>query len=171
MSKVYCCTHLLLYTSFQVPPPVPKKPNVLLLPSSTPSSTNGNTECQIPQTDSPVGLQSPEVAFVPEGFPGTSVPYMLEPDENHVGMDEDSSKESSLQDSAIIELEGKLACTGIGEGTDSDCTDPSFTQIPCVYTHILEPFNVVIAVMMPEMVFKQINLNCSKLDQTKTLVG
>lgn len=105
-----------------------------------------------------MGLQSPEVAFIPEEFPGTSVPDMLEPYENHLGMDEDSSKESSLQDSAIIELEGKLACTGIGEGTDTDCTDPSFTQISCLYIHILEPVNVMIAVMMPEMVFKQLKL-------------
>ncbi|XP_077962219.1 NHS-like protein 2 isoform X3 [Gasterosteus aculeatus] len=90
----------------KVPPPVPKKPNVLLLPSSVHPSTNGGAERPTPQADSPVGLRSP------------GVPDMLEQDENHVGMDEDSSKESSvhssLHDSSLTELEGKMAGAGIG---------------------------------------------------------
>ncbi|XP_037832468.1 NHS-like protein 2 isoform X2 [Kryptolebias marmoratus] len=42
----------------KVPPPVPKKPNVLLLTTSIHSSTNGSTDRQISQTDSPVSLRS-----------------------------------------------------------------------------------------------------------------
>lgn len=108
-------------TAFQVPPPVPKKPNVLLLPSSVHSSTNGNTDRQTPQADSPVGLRSPVAAFSPEEFPSTpTVPDMPEQDENHLGTDEESSKESSLQsslqDSSLTELDGKMASTGIGAG-------------------------------------------------------
>ncbi|XP_053199136.1 LOW QUALITY PROTEIN: NHS-like protein 2 [Scomber japonicus] len=104
----------------KVPPPVPKKPNVLLLPSSVHSSTNGSTDRQTPQTDSPVGLRSPVGAFPPEDIPTTTpnVPEMPEQDENHLGTDEDSSKESSLQsslqDSSFTELEGKMAAIGIG---------------------------------------------------------
>nr|XP_046236577.1 NHS-like protein 2 isoform X2 [Scatophagus argus] len=103
----------------KVPPPVPKKPNVLLLPSSVHSSTNGSTERQTPQTDSPVGLRSPLAALSPEEFPSTpTVPDMPEHDENHLGTDEESSKESSLQsslqDSSLTELGEKMADTGIG---------------------------------------------------------
>ncbi|XP_067379394.1 NHS-like protein 2 isoform X2 [Channa argus] len=103
----------------KVPPPVPKKPNVLLLPSSVHSSTNGSTDRQTPQTDSPVGLHSPVRAFPPEDIPSApSVPDMPEEDENHLGTDEESSKESSLhsslQDSSLTELEEKAASTGIG---------------------------------------------------------
>ncbi|CAK6974819.1 NHS-like protein 2 [Scomber scombrus] len=104
----------------KVPPPVPKKPNVLLLPSSVHSSTNGSTDRQTPQTDSPVGLRSPVGAFPPEDIPTTTpnVPEMPEQDENHFGTDEDSSKESSLhsslQDSSFTELEVKMASIGIG---------------------------------------------------------
>ncbi|KAF1380842.1 hypothetical protein PFLUV_G00168200 [Perca fluviatilis] len=103
----------------KVPPPVPKKPNVLLLPSSVHSATNGSTERQTPQTDSPMGLRSPVGTFPPEEFPGfTSVPDMLEQDENHLGTDEESSKESSLQsslhDSSLTELGGRMASTAIG---------------------------------------------------------
>ncbi|XP_034712925.1 NHS-like protein 2 isoform X2 [Etheostoma cragini] len=103
----------------KVPPPVPKKPNVLLLPSSVHSSTNGSTERLTPQTDSPVGLRSPVGTFPPEEFPGfTSVSDMLEQDENHLGTDEESSKESSLQsslqDSSLTELGGRMASTAIG---------------------------------------------------------
>lgn len=107
---------------FQVPPPVPKKPNVLLLPTSVQSSTNGSTDRQTPQTDSPVGLQSPVGAFPPEDIPSAqSVPDMPDEDENLLGTDEESSKESSLQsflqDSSLTELEGKMSSTGIGAGT------------------------------------------------------
>ncbi|XP_027143347.1 NHS-like protein 2 [Larimichthys crocea] len=103
----------------KVPPPVPKKPNVLLLPSSVHSSTNGSTERQTPQAESPVGLRSPVGTFCPEEFPSTpSVPDMLEQDENHLGTDEESSKESSLQsslqDSSLSELGEKMSSTGIG---------------------------------------------------------
>lgn len=103
----------------KVPPPVPKKPNVLLLPSSVHSSSNGSAERQTPQTDSPVGLRSPVGAFSPEEFPSTpNVPDLSGNDENHLGMDEESSKESSLQsslqDSSLTELGEKMSSTGIG---------------------------------------------------------
>ncbi|XP_034054957.1 NHS-like protein 2, partial [Gymnodraco acuticeps] len=103
----------------KVPPPVPKKPNVLLLPSTVHSSTNGSTDRQTPQADSPVGLRSPVGTFSPEEFPSSpSVLDMLEQDENHLGTDEESSKESSLhsslQDSSLTELGGKMASTEIG---------------------------------------------------------
>ncbi|XP_071315040.1 NHS-like protein 2 isoform X1 [Trachinotus anak] len=99
----------------KVPPPVPKKPNVLLLPTSVHSSTNGSTDRQTPQTDSPVGLRSPVGTFPPDDIP--SAPYMPEQDENHLGTDEESSKDSSLQsslqDSSLTELEGKMASSTI----------------------------------------------------------
>ncbi|XP_069570931.1 NHS-like protein 2 isoform X1 [Brachyistius frenatus] len=103
----------------KVPPPVPKKPNVLLLPTSVHSSTNGSTDRQTPQTDSPVGLRSPVGAFPPEDIPTTlNIPDMPEQDENYFGTDEESSKESSLQsslqDSSLTELEGKMGSAGIG---------------------------------------------------------
>ncbi|XP_074555217.1 NHS-like protein 2 isoform X2 [Halichoeres trimaculatus] len=100
----------------KVPPPVPKKPNVLLLPSSVHSSTNGSTERQTPQAESPVGHRSPVGALSPEEFPSTpNVSDMPEQEENHFGTDEESSKESSLQDSSLTELGGKMASTGIVE--------------------------------------------------------
>ncbi|XP_072233053.1 NHS-like protein 2 isoform X1 [Leuresthes tenuis] len=103
----------------KVPPPVPKKPNVLLLPTSLHSSTNGSADRQMSQNDSPVGLRSPVGAFPPDYIPTSpSVPDMSEQDENHLGTDEESSKESilqsSLQDSSLTELGGKMASTGIG---------------------------------------------------------
>ncbi|XP_038586706.1 NHS-like protein 2 isoform X2 [Micropterus salmoides] len=113
----------------KVPPPVPKKPNVLLLPSSVHSSTNGSTERQTPQTDSPVGLRSPVGAFSLEEFPSTpSAPDVPEQDENHMGTDEESSKESSLQsslqDSSLTELDDSAAnektVLHIAEETDDD---------------------------------------------------
>ena len=75
----------------------------------------------MPQADSPVGLRSPVGALSPEEFPSTpSVPDMPEPDENHLGTDEESSKESSLQsslqDSSLSDLGDKMASTGIGAG-------------------------------------------------------
>lgn len=102
----------------KVPPPVPKKPSVLLLPTSVHPSTNGSTERQTPQADSPVGLRSPLGAFPCEGIPSPpNVPDMLERDENHLETDEESSKESSLQsslqDSSLTELEGKMTCIGV----------------------------------------------------------
>lgn len=99
----------------KVPPPVPKKPNVLLLPTSVHSSTNGSVDRQTPLTDNPVGLRSPVGAFPPEDIPSAPSPIdNPERDENHLGTDEESSKESSLQDSSLTELEGKMAGTGIG---------------------------------------------------------
>ncbi|XP_026208850.1 NHS-like protein 2 isoform X2 [Anabas testudineus] len=116
----------------KVPPPVPKKPNVLLLPTSVHSSTNGSTDRQTPQTDSPVGLQSPIGAFPPEDIPiAASVPDMPEEDENHLGTDEDSSKESSLQsslqDSSLTELERKMASTSMG--TDDSANENTVLHI------------------------------------------
>uniref|UniRef100_A0A087XML4 NHS-like 2 n=1 Tax=Poecilia formosa TaxID=48698 RepID=A0A087XML4_POEFO len=103
----------------KVPPPVPKKPNVLLLPTPLHPSTNGSTDRQIPQSDSPVGLRSPVGAFAPDDMPASSTGLdMSEQDENHLGPDEDSSKESSLQsslqDSSLTEIGEKMASTGIG---------------------------------------------------------
>nr|XP_020479371.1 NHS-like protein 2 isoform X2 [Monopterus albus] len=103
----------------KIPPPVPKKPNVLFFPTSVHSSTNGSTDRQTPQTDTPVGLQCAIEAFPPEDIPSDpSVPDMPELDDQHLGTDEESSKESSLQsslqDSSLTELEGKMASTGIG---------------------------------------------------------
>lgn len=111
--------------SLQVPPPVPKKPNVLLLPTSVHSSTNGSTDRPTAQADSPVGLRSPVGAFPLEDIPtAPSATDNPERDENHVGTDEESSKDSSLQsslqDSSLTELEGKMAGTGIGAGTILD---------------------------------------------------
>nr|XP_033465203.1 NHS-like protein 2 isoform X2 [Epinephelus lanceolatus] len=118
----------------KVPPPVPKKPNVLLLPSSV-HSTNGSTERQTPQAESPVGLPSPVGAFPPEELPGSpSVPDMLEQDENHLDdkSEEESSKESSLQsslqDSSLTELGGKMASTGIG-ADDSTANEKTVLHI------------------------------------------
>lgn len=103
----------------KVPPPVPKKPNVLLLPTTVHSSTNGSGERQTPQSESPVGLRSPLGAFPPDDTPGSpSAPDLPEEDENYLETEEDSSKESSLQsslqDASLTELENKMACTGIG---------------------------------------------------------
>jgi len=68
-----------------------------------------------------VGLRSPVGAFPPDYIPASpSVPDMSEQDENHLGTDEESSKESSLQsslqDSSLTELGGKMASTGLGSG-------------------------------------------------------
>lgn len=110
-----------LLLKFQVPPPVPKKPNVLLLPTSIHSSTNGTTDQQISQTNSPVSLRSPVGVFTQDETIVTSaVPEMPEQDVNQLATDEDSSKESSLQsslqDTSLTELEEKLFSTGIGSG-------------------------------------------------------
>lgn len=126
---------------FQVPPPVPKKPNVLLLSSSTSPSTNGNAERQIPTVDSPLGLQS-HITFSPEDFPGTSVPISLEPEKNHLGADGESSNESSLrsslQDSAIMELEGKMSNTVFGEGKNYS-NSPILQKNPKGFKYKLNP--------------------------------
>nr|XP_043878258.1 NHS-like protein 2 isoform X2 [Solea senegalensis] len=102
----------------KVPPPVPKKPNVLHLPTSVHSSSNGSTDRQTPQTDSPVGLRSPVGAFAPDDIPSAPcVPDMPEQEENHLDPDEESSKESSLQsslqDSSLTELEEKMGSNRI----------------------------------------------------------
>ncbi|XP_071382608.1 NHS-like protein 2, partial [Centroberyx affinis] len=117
----------------KVPPPVPKKPNVLLLPSSVHSSANGSADRQMPQADSPVGLRSPVGAFPPDDLPGTpSAPGIPEREENHLGTDEESSKESSLQsslqDSSLTELEGKMASSGIGADDTVDETSSASNE-------------------------------------------
>ncbi|XP_061566027.1 NHS-like protein 2 [Cololabis saira] len=108
----------------KVPPPVPKKPNVLLLPTSIPSSTNGSMDRQMLQTDSPVGLRSPIGGFPPDDIPTIpGISDMVEQDENHLGTDEESSKESSLQsslqDSSLTELGEKMASIGFGSDDSS----------------------------------------------------
>ncbi|XP_061525338.1 NHS-like protein 2 isoform X1 [Phycodurus eques] len=108
----------------KVPPPVPKKPNVLLLPSSAHSSTNSGTDRQATPTDSPVGLPSPGDPFPPENIPIS--PEMSTRDENHLGADAltESSLHSSLLDSSLAEPEEKRAATGIepDDGVASDKT-------------------------------------------------
>ncbi|CAB1351390.1 unnamed protein product [Coregonus sp. 'balchen'] len=101
----------------KVPPPVPKKPNVLLLPNSTTVHSNGTTDRPGTQTDSPVALRSPVGVFPPEEIPGKE-----ENQENYLGMgtDEESSMESSLQsslqDSSLTVVEGRLNITETGRG-------------------------------------------------------
>lgn len=68
-----------------------------------------------------MGLQSPVGVFPPDDIPSSSsVPDMPEENENHLGTDDESSKDSSLQsslqDSSLTELEGKMASTRIGAG-------------------------------------------------------
>jgi len=51
------------------------------------------------------------------GFPGVpGVPGVPESEENHVEVEEESSKESLLQDSSLTELEGKVAGAETGPG-------------------------------------------------------
>uniref|UniRef100_A0A1A8D0M9 NHS-like 2 n=1 Tax=Nothobranchius kadleci TaxID=1051664 RepID=A0A1A8D0M9_NOTKA len=120
---ISCLAELSDKKKAKVPPPVPKKPNVLLLPTSH-QSTNGSTDRQN-QTDSPVGLRSPDGTFAPDEIvPTPSVPETPEQDETNLGTNEDSSKESSLQSSlqdSFTELEGKVANTIIG--SDDSTTD------------------------------------------------
>ncbi|XP_037544304.1 NHS-like protein 2 [Nematolebias whitei] len=116
---MFCLAELSDKKKPKVPPPVPKKPNVLLLPTSIHSSTNGTTDQQISQTNSPVSLRSPVAVFTQdENIVTSSVPEMPEQDANQLATDEDSSKESSLQsslqDTSLTELEEKLFSTGIG---------------------------------------------------------
>ncbi|XP_041840512.1 NHS-like protein 2 isoform X2 [Melanotaenia boesemani] len=124
---ISCLAELSDKKKLKVPPPVPKKPNVLLLPTSLHSSINGSADRQIPQTDSPVGLRSPVGGFPPDDIPASpSVPDMPEQDDNNLGTDEESSKESSLQsslqDSSLTELGGKMANTGIGSDVSAEKT-------------------------------------------------
>ncbi|XP_057711573.1 NHS-like protein 2 isoform X2 [Corythoichthys intestinalis] len=86
----------------KVPPPVPKKPNVLLLPSSAHLST---TDSQTTPTDNPAGLPSPGDASPTENIP-------VDP-ENHLGADilMASSLDSSQIESSLAELEGKTPPT------------------------------------------------------------
>uniref|UniRef100_A0A8C2XQG3 NHS like 2 n=1 Tax=Cyclopterus lumpus TaxID=8103 RepID=A0A8C2XQG3_CYCLU len=122
----------------KVPPPVPKKPNVLLLPSSVHSSTNGSTERQTPRADSPVGLRSPGGTFPPEEFHGSpGVPEMPEQDEDHLEIYEESSKESSLHDSSLTELEWKMGSTEIEAEFLSSRSDDSAANEKSVL-HIAE---------------------------------
>ncbi|XP_028330599.1 NHS-like protein 2 isoform X2 [Gouania willdenowi] len=97
----------------KVPPPVPKKPSVLLLPTNVHSSSNGSTDRQTLQADSPGGLWSPGGMLPLEEV--SRIPDPLELEENHNGADEESSKESSLQEPALTELEGRMASTAMVE--------------------------------------------------------
>ncbi|XP_056156827.1 NHS-like protein 2 [Lampris incognitus] len=115
----------------KVPPPVPKKPSVLLLPSSIHSSANGSTDRQTPQTESPLSLRSPVGVYLPGEIPSSpNAAGFPEREENHLGTDEESSKESSLQsslqDSSLTELEEKLFSTG-NEQDDAVEESPSAT--------------------------------------------
>ncbi|XP_061769459.1 NHS-like protein 2 isoform X1 [Nerophis ophidion] len=108
----------------KVPPPVPKKPCVLLLPSSVTPSTNGGTDRQTPQTDSPVGPSSPGAPFPPENIPiSPRAPEMSTQDENYLGLDvlKESLLHSSLLDSSFAELEGNMVATGIGADDSVSC--------------------------------------------------
>nr|XP_057921892.1 NHS-like protein 2 isoform X2 [Doryrhamphus excisus] len=108
----------------KVPPPVPKKPCLLLLPSSVHPSSNGGTDRQTPQTGSPVGIPSPGGAFLLEDIPiSPCAPEMSTHDENHLGLDalKESVLHSSLLDSSFAELEGKMAATGIGADESVSC--------------------------------------------------
>ncbi|XP_077355761.1 NHS-like protein 2 isoform X1 [Festucalex cinctus] len=98
----------------KVPPPVPKKPNVLLLPSSAHSSANSGTDRQTTPTDSPLGLPSPGDSFPPDNM--TTSLEMSTRDENHLGAEAltESSLNSSQLDSSLAEPEGKSATTGTG---------------------------------------------------------
>lgn len=62
-----------------------------------------------------MGLRSPVGTLPLEDIP--TAPCVPEQDENHLGTDEESSKESSLQDSNLTELEGKMGSARIGAGT------------------------------------------------------
>lgn len=126
---ISCLSELADKKKPKVPPPVPKKPNVLLLPSSGHSSSNGSGGSERPafQAESPVGVRSPVGMFPPEELPGSpNIPECLpeeqeeeEQEQNHrAEADTDSSKESSLhsslQDSSLTELENKMAAVETG---------------------------------------------------------
>uniref|UniRef100_A0A3P8UK03 NHS-like 2 n=1 Tax=Cynoglossus semilaevis TaxID=244447 RepID=A0A3P8UK03_CYNSE len=111
----------------KVPPPVPKKPNVLLLPTAVQPSTNGSTDRQMPQADSPVGLRFPVESFPLDDVPSApSFTDFPELEVDHMVPDEESSKESSLQsslqDSSLTELEAKMDTTRIQENDSSEKT-------------------------------------------------
>lgn len=135
--------HFFLLNNFQVPPPVPKKPNVLHFPSSVHHSTNGNADRQTPEADSPVALQYAVAALSPEEFPCIlSAPDLPEEDEHFLGTDEESSKESSLQsslqDSSLTELEGKIASTGIGAGKFVEIRIPKLPNFHQLFNTVKE---------------------------------
>ncbi|XP_019726816.1 NHS-like protein 2 isoform X2 [Hippocampus comes] len=111
----------------KVPPPVPKKPNVLVLPSSGHTSANCGTDRQTTPTDSPLGLPSPGDVFPPDI---TISPEMSIQDENPLGADAlmESSRHSSQLDSYLVELEGKSATTGTG-ADDSAASDKTVLHI------------------------------------------
>uniref|UniRef100_A0A3P9LAL1 NHS-like 2 n=1 Tax=Oryzias latipes TaxID=8090 RepID=A0A3P9LAL1_ORYLA len=109
----------------KVPPPVPKKPNVLLLPTSLHSSTNGSTDRQIHQTSTSTDLRSPAAAFPPDEV-STQASETSDQDKTYVETDEDSSKESSLQDSSLSERGEKMSSTGIGSGDSAVSEKTSF---------------------------------------------
>ncbi|XP_077598413.1 NHS-like protein 2 isoform X2 [Stigmatopora nigra] len=86
----------------KVPPPVPKKPNVLLLPSTS------QPETQTTPTDSPVGFPSPRDVSPPEYIPGS--PPTSTRDENHL--------ESYPLADSFADLEVKTSTTGEGVACD-----------------------------------------------------
>ncbi|XP_077445086.1 NHS-like protein 2 isoform X2 [Stigmatopora argus] len=92
----------------KVPPPVPKKPNVLLLPSTGHPS---GAESQTTPTDSPVGLPCPWDASPPENIPGS--PPTSTRDENHLGA-------QPLADS-FPDLEGKTSTASLAAGDGVAC--------------------------------------------------
>ncbi|XP_064787214.1 NHS-like protein 2 isoform X2 [Oncorhynchus masou masou] len=113
----------------KVPPPVPKKPNSLLLPSnSTTVHSNGTTDRQGTQMDGPAALRSPVGASPPEEIPGKE-----ENQENPLGTDEESSIESSLQsslqDCSLTDLEGRMATVEIGDDSVEENVEQSSLDV------------------------------------------
>uniref|UniRef100_A0A3P9JR22 NHS-like 2 n=1 Tax=Oryzias latipes TaxID=8090 RepID=A0A3P9JR22_ORYLA len=111
-----------------IKPPLPKRPINLPLKSPSPSSTSpmpltplqpppwsGPTDRQIHQTSTSTDLRSPTAAFPPDEV-STQASETSDQDKNYVETDEDSSKESSLQDSFLLERGEKMSSTGIGSG-------------------------------------------------------
>ncbi|KAK7910488.1 hypothetical protein WMY93_015172 [Mugilogobius chulae] len=126
----------------KVPPPVPKKPRCVK-PTSTYCSNGGSSERLGPQADSPMGARSPLGALPPEERPSTpriQEPLQEEevpeehPEQNfraaaeHPQEEEDSSKESSLQDSYLSELDHKMSAADIG-AEESTASESSELQI------------------------------------------
>ncbi|KAJ8007878.1 hypothetical protein DPEC_G00098750 [Dallia pectoralis] len=124
----------------KVPPPVPRKPNVLLLHSnSTSVNANGATVRTGAPTDSPAALRSPVGAFLMQETPGNE-----DHQENHMGMgtDEDSSLESSLQsslqDSSLTDTEGRLVITETGDDVMFECVASGLDISDRTELHITE---------------------------------
>lgn len=125
----------------KVPPPVPKKPSVLLLHTTVQPPTNGSPDGGPPgptQADSPLGLPSLNGGTCPEDLPDSS-PYPFggdgfpgipgipggvpEREENHV--EEENPKRPSLQDPSPPELEEKAPDAEIGPDDVEGHTSPA----------------------------------------------